>query len=106
MEKIYAAGVDLKSTFPSVTKFDTYSTLVNVIVRNAFVLAGIISLMLLIFGGFRIIVGAGDGDTKSVEQGQKAMVGAAIGLLVVICSVLIVQVIEYISGVNLLNPKI
>ncbi len=100
-EKVYAE-VALKD-FKSVTKFDTYGSVVNVVVQNAFVLAGIISLLLLIFGGFRIIVGAGGGDTKSIEQGQKAMVGAAVGLLVVLGSFLIVQIIEYVSGVNILK---
>ena len=104
MEKIFAA-VDIGQQFPSITKFTTFGSLVNVIISNAFVLAGLISFALLVFGGFGIIMGAGSGDTKKLEQGKQAMVGAVTGLLIVVTSLWIVQIIEKITGVSLLAPK-
>ena len=110
MDKVLAActpgqGVDIKDCFPSVTKFGTLGDLTNVIVKNAFILAGVISFILLIFGGFSIIVGAGAGDTKKIDQGRQAMVGAVFGLVIVIGSVWIVQIVESITGLHLLNPQ-
>lgn len=104
MERVYA-DVIFKDAFPTITKFGTLGDFTNVIVRNAFVLAGVISFVLLIFGGFSIIVGAGAGDTKKIDQGRQAMVGAVFGLIIVIASVWIVQIVETITGMSLLNPK-
>ena len=103
LESVYAVNIgdpDLNPT-PGLTSFDV---LVNVIVRNSFVFAGIICLFLLIFGGFQVIVAAG--DTKKLEKGRGAIVGAVIGLLLVVGSFWIVQIITVITGVDILNPTI
>jgi len=102
MEKVLAQ-VKLDE-FSQIAKFRTFADLTNIIVRNAFMLAGVISFILLIFGGFSIIVGAGASDTKKIEQGRSAMVGAVLGLVIVISSLWIVQIIEKTTGLKLLNP--
>ena len=71
-------------------------------VKNAFVLAGIISFILLIVGGLGIIMSAGSGDTKQMEQAKKSVTGAVIGLIVVVTSVFIVQIIATITGSEML----
>jgi len=58
----------------------------------------------LIFGGISIIVGAGSGDTKKLEQGKKTLTGALAGLLIVVTSVWLIQIIEKVTGLNLLSP--
>lgn len=98
-----SAVVDIGQVFTPATKFPTLGDLVNVIVRNAFILAGVISFVLLIFAGFSVIVGAGSGDVKKLEQGKKAMAGAIGGLILVVLSVLIVQLIEKVTGYPLLG---
>lgn len=103
MEQAFA--VDLKNIAPSLTTFDTFGKLVNVIVQNAFVLAGLISFVLLVFGGFGIIMGAGSGDSKKLDQGKQAITGAVVGLIIVVTSLWIVQIIEKLTGVSLLKPK-
>ena len=99
-----ATSVDIKTIFSPAQSFGTFGDLVSVIVQNAFVIAGVICLALWIFGGFGIIVGAGSGDTKRMEQGRQAMSGAVIGLLVIVASVWIVQIIEKITGLSLMSP--
>lgn len=84
--------------FPPAQTFSDFGSIVSVIVKNAVVFAGIISFILLILGGFGVIVGAGSGDTKKLEQSKKAVTGAVVGLLIVVLSVLIVQVIATITG--------
>lgn len=104
MEQVFAV-VDIGKEFPMITKFTTLGGLANVIIRNSFMIAGVISFIFLIFGGFSIIVGAGSRDTQQVEKGQKAITGAVIGLILVIASFWIIQIIETVTGIPILNPK-
>lgn len=95
---------DLKTIAPSLATFDTFGKLVNVIIRNAFVVAGVISFILLVFGGFSVIIGAGSGDTKKLDQGKQAVTGAAVGLIIVVTSFWIIQILEKLTGLSLLSP--
>jgi hypothetical protein len=101
---VYA--VDIADVFAPAATFPTFGLLVSVIVKNAVIFAGIISFVLLILGGFSVIVGAGSGDTKKLEGGRKAITGAVIGLLIVVLSVAIVQVIATITGADILKKMV
>jgi hypothetical protein len=104
MEQVFAQ-VSIESVFTPAKNFSTLGPLVSVIAQNAFVLAGIIVFILLIAGGFGIIAGAGSGDTKKMEQGKNTITGAVIGLVVIVASFWIVQIVEKLSGVPLLPIK-
>lgn len=97
LETVFAE--DLSQLAP--TSFTTFGQLVSVIVKNVFVLAGIVSLFLLIFGGFNVIVAAG--DPKKSQQGKTAITGAVTGLLLIFGSFWIIQIIEVITGRPILN---
>jgi len=97
-------AVNIDDVFSPAKSFNTFGDVVSVIVTNAFVLAGLLSFILLIFGGFNVIVAAG--DSKKLEQGRGAIVGAVVGLLVVVGSFWIVQIIEVLTGVKILKPGI
>lgn len=107
MERVYAqeVSVSLESVFSPAKSFTTFGQVVSVVLKNAFVAAGVIALVLLIFGGFSYIVAAGSGDAKALEKGKKAMTSAVIGLLLVVFSVWIVQLIALLTGVQLPIPK-
>lgn len=102
MERIFA--VDLQDTSKTFRSFTTFGDLVTVIIRNAFVLAGIISFLLLVFGGFGVIIAAGSGDTKQLEKGKQTITYAVLGLILVVTSYWVVQIIEKITGLHLLSP--
>ncbi len=102
MERVYAQ-VSIKEVFPPAENFSQIGPLVSVIVKNGFMLAGVIAFVLIVLGGFGIIAGAG-GDTKQLEQGKKTITGAVIGLLVIVGSFWIVQIIETLTGLTLI-PK-
>jgi hypothetical protein len=110
MEQVFAefnlgdTGAD--AVFPMASKFPDFGTLVNVIVQNALMFAGVITFVILVFGGLSVIMGAGGGDTKQLEKGKKAITGAVIGLIIVVTAVWIIQIIEKITGLNLLKPEI
>ncbi len=105
MEQIFAQ-VDIKSVFVPAQTFSSFGAIVSVVVRNAVVLAGVISFLLLILGGFGVIVGAGSGDTKKLEQAKKTVTGAVTGLIIVVTSVLIVQLIATVTGSDVLKSMI
>jgi hypothetical protein len=101
MEKVFAQ-VALKEFSPS-PNLNTFADIVNVVIRNAFMLAGLLAFIILVIGGFSVIMGAGAGDTKQMEKGKNAITGAVIGLLVVVVSVWIIQILEKITGQPILS---
>lgn len=98
-------AIDIKSLYSPAATYDKFDVLVNLLVKNAFVLGGLVAFVLLIFGAFSVIVGAGSGDTKKLEQGKQALMGAVIGLILIVASVWIIEILSIVTGVNLLSPS-
>lgn len=101
---VYA--VDISQEFQPATRFGTVGELVSVLLSNAYVLAGLLLFILLIFGGFTLIMGAGGGDPQKAEQGKKAVTAAVVGFLIIFLSYWIMKIIETVTGVQILNPKL
>lgn len=102
MNNVYAA-VNIGEKFGPAKTFDTYGSLVTVIVKNAFVLAGVVAFILIVFGGFSVIMGAGGGDSKRMEQGKQTLTMAVVGLIIVIGSYSIIQILSVVTGFSLLG---
>ena len=85
------------------TPFQYILTLVSVIVSNLYIIAGIVMLFLIIFGGFGIISGAGSGDQQKTAQGKQALTSAIIGFLIIFTSYWIIQLIELVTGLSILK---
>lgn len=88
------------------TQFKTPGAFISILLKNIYVLAGVFLLILLIFGGVSIIMGAGQGDAKKTGQGKKAATAAVVGFLVIFASYWIIQIIEAVTGIKILNPII
>ncbi len=100
---------DIKLGQNSSTLGKTYgstSVLISIILKISITVAGIIFLGLLIFGGITFIMNAGSGDSKKAGQGKKAVTNALIGFAIVLFAYIIIQVVEVITGLDILNPKI
>lgn len=95
-----------KSPIRNATQFASPGALISIILKNVYVAAGILLFVLLIFGGFSIIMGAGQNDPKKVGQGQKAATAAAIGFLIIFASYWIIQLIQKLTGLEILNPPV
>jgi len=78
--------------------------LVSVILSNAMVVAGIILLLLLIFGGISMIMGAGQDNPEQAAKGRQAATAAVIGFIIIFAAYWIVQIIEVLTGLNILKP--
>jgi hypothetical protein len=79
--------------------YPTLGSLVNLIVPNLFILAGVIFLFLLILGGFSIIA---SGSSKGVEEGQKKITTAIIGFLIMFSAYWVIQIVELLTGLTIL----
>jgi len=84
--------------------FPTFGSLFSTILFNVYGLAGIVFVFLLIFGGFSVIIGAGGKDASKVEKGQKAITSAVVGFVIIFASYFIIQIIEVLTGVQILEP--
>lgn len=93
-------GRNLNETFPNI------GSLVTVLLQNAYTLIGLILLVLLIFGGLMFIIGAGSDDQKKTAQGKAVITDALIGFAVVFLAYFIIQIIEVVTGLEILNPSI
>lgn len=105
MERVFAV-VDITKDFPNLNAFKTVGELMTVVVTNAFVVAGILSFVILVIGGVQMVAGAGSGDPKQAEQGKQALGAAVIGLVLVVLSYFIVQIIEIVTGLHIISPVI
>ena len=90
---------NLANTYPST------APLISIILRNSLTIAGIILLGLLIFGGIGFIMNAGSGDSKKADQAKQTITSALIGFAVIFGAYLIIQVVELITGLNILKPN-
>jgi hypothetical protein len=75
--------------------------LISAILPNLYIIAGLIVLIYLAFGGFTVITGGG--DTKATEQGKEMITKAAIGFLIIFASYWIVEIIEIVTGLTILG---
>ena len=85
--------------------FTDLGSLVTTILVNGFYLAGFIFLLILIFAGFQLIMGAGSSNSEQTEKGMKALRSSLLGFGIVIAVYLIVQIMEAVTGVNILSPN-
>ena len=97
-------GVEIKDLFPPATTFPTLGSLVNVIVKNVFVVTGVLLFVLLIFGGLQFIVSAGGGDQEGIGKGKNVIGAALIGFALIFAAYWIVEIIGYITGIKIFNP--
>ena len=94
---INGSGGTLSGTYPQ------FSVLLNLLLKNSLTIIGIIMLVLLISGGLMFIIGAGSQDSKKSAQAKSVITDALIGFAVVFLAYFIIQIIEVITGVNILN---
>ena len=78
--------------------YDTPAVLLNVVVRNAFVVAGIIVFFLIFLAGFKMITNT----SKGFEEAKGLGTAAAIGIAGMFAAYWIVQILQQVTGANIL----
>ncbi len=86
------------------SKADQLSTpggIISELLRFALPAAGIILFLMLLFGGFQMLTGAG--DSKSLEEGKKRITAAILGFFLLFAAYWIAQLVELIFGITILG---
>ncbi|MGI5826178.1 MAG: hypothetical protein ACOX50_02065 [Patescibacteria group bacterium] len=86
-------------------QYQSLGSLISVILKNVYVAAGVLLFVLLLFGSISIILGAGGNDPKKAGQGRKAIIAAVTGFLFIFASYWIVQIVGFITGIEIFNPE-
>ena len=74
---------------------------ISFILPNIYTIAGIILLIYLVFGGFTLIRSAG--NPEGAAKGQKIITNAIIGFVIIFTSYWIIQIVEIITGIEILS---
>jgi hypothetical protein len=83
----------------------SFGQTLGTIITFAFVLAGIISLIFLVWGGLRWVFS--QGETKQVEGARNQIIAALVGLIFVFLSYLLVNLmLQLFAGTNLQSLEI
>ena len=96
-------GVDLGSTLSlgdgrAVRDvLDQPADLINLLIPNIFVLAGIILMLMIIVAGYKFI----QGDSKGVEEAEKIATTALVGFIIMFSAYWIVQIVKIVTGANI-----
>lgn len=81
-----------------VTTLTDVGTLTTRVASNLYLLAGIVSFALFMWGGFEYIRGAGSDDRDAIGRGKRIIYWAILGFLIIFSSYWIIQIVEIITG--------
>jgi hypothetical protein len=82
----------------------TPGSLVSGLLPNIMILSGIVFFFLILFGGFKIIMGAGhQSSPQDAAKARAALTYGVVGFLLVISAYFILQIISGITGINFLD---
>ena len=78
----------------------TSADIINAIIPVVFILAGIILLFILVFGGFTIFVSAG--NPEKIKKGTGMITSALIGFLIIFAAYWIIELLQITFGIQVL----
>lgn len=86
----------------SVNTLSDVGKIVTSVSSSLYIVAGVVLLVLVIWGGLEIVRGAGSDDRDQVGKGQKIIGAGVAGFLLIFISYWIIQIIELLTGTNIL----
>lgn len=98
-----AGGIDLgtclklNNDVPIKELYDNPAFLINLIVRNLFVAAGIILFLLFILAGYKFLMGG----KKGTEEAKTIATNAILGFIIMFTAYWIVQLVKILFGVEI-----
>lgn len=78
--------------------------LISLILWNSIIIAGLIMVIFIVIGGIGIIKSAG--SSEEAAKGRQTATTGVIGFLIVFSTYWIIQIIEILTGIQILNPPI
>ncbi len=80
---------------------------ISALLPNAIIIAGVFFFLLIIYGGFQLIVYGGQNNSpQRVSQSRNMITYGLIGFLLVVSAYFILQIIQYVTGINFINTPI
>ena len=106
MNLLAATDVDIKTQYftghKAASVANTPGGLVSALVPNIIIAAGLIFLFMILFAGFKIIIGAGKQQSaQDAAKAKAALTWSVVGFLIVILGYFILEIVGYIFGLNL-----
>lgn len=104
------AAVDLQNNFfaghPNAqAPFTSPGSLVTRVLPNIMIIAGVASFFYMIWGGWDMIMGAGkSGNPPELQKAWNRITYGIIGFLIVVGSFFILQIVQTLTGINIINP--
>jgi hypothetical protein len=87
------------------TPAGTPGGLISLILPNIIMVAGVIFFILILFGGFSMIVSAGkQSSPQEAARAKNALTYGVIGFLLVVTAYFILQIISTVFGINFDSP--
>jgi type IV secretory pathway VirB2 component (pilin) len=90
----------------AISSSTTLGAIVSGILPTLYTIAGVIAFVFLIFTGLGIIMGAGQENPEKLQKAKATFTWAMIGFLVIFGSYWIIQIIQVVTGINILTPGV
>lgn len=84
---------------PGVATLDCVTVVFQNVLTAALLFAGIVALLMIILGGIKFLISGG--DPKQVEGARNTLTWAIVGLILILLSFFILNLIGFITGVDL-----
>jgi hypothetical protein len=79
----------------------------GLILPNIMVMAGVVFLFLIVYGGYMLIIHGGqDSAAPKMQKARNAVTYGLIGFLLVVGAYFILQIITAITGINFINSPV
>ncbi len=89
---------DDKSINP-VAKFDSITSIVNLVIPILMIVGGLASLSMLLLGAYRYLTS--EGNPEKISKAQSVIIYAIIGLFIIVASFVITKIIGSVLNVNM-----
>lgn len=86
---------------PVAEVYSSPAALINTLMPNLFMLAGVLLFFFVFFAGFRMLTNPG--DSKKMEEGKKSLGYAIGGFLLLFAAYWIMQIVKALTGIDVLG---
>lgn len=91
----------IQASTPSLGSSFTIGTLLNQLLRYFIPLSGMVLLLFLIYGGYKIMFSGG--QPAKISEGKDIIVGALIGFTIIFVAYFLIQLVGIIFGISIFS---
>lgn len=97
--------IELKPTGPFAGLVNiTLPSIIPVVIQSILIIAALVALVFLIFGGIKWITSGG--DKAATEAARNTITAALVGLMVVFAAWAIIRLVEYFFGIKIFSLEV